>query len=66
MNLVPLLRWLSTVMSPPSSVIIFLTYASADGRGFAVSGGIAQAVVNVIKKEDPTREVKVVSAQGLS
>ena len=40
--------------------------ASADGRGFAVSGGVAQAVVNVIKKEDPTREVKVVSAQGLA
>ena len=36
------------------------------GRGFAVSGGVAQAVVNVIKKEDPTREVKVVSAQGLA
>ena len=40
--------------------------ASADARGFAVSGGVAQAVVNVIKKEDPTREVKVVSAQGLA
>lgn len=40
--------------------------ASSDGRGFAVSGGVAQAVVNVIKKEDPTREVKVVSAQGLA
>ena len=38
--------------------------ASADGRGFAVSGGVAQAVVNVIKKDDPTREVKVVSAQA--
>ena len=40
--------------------------ASADGRGFAVSGGVVQAVVNVIKKEDPTREVKVVFAQGLA
>ena len=37
-----------------------------DDLGFAVSGGVAQAVVNVIKKEDPTREVKVVSAQGLA
>ena len=40
--------------------------ASGDGRGFAVSGGVAQAVVNVIKKMDPDREVKVASAQGLS
>lgn len=40
--------------------------ASADGRGFAVSGGVAQAVVNAIKKIDPDREVKVVSAQGLT
>ena len=40
--------------------------ASGDGRGFAVSGGVAQAVVNVIKKLDPTREVKVASAQGLA
>ena len=40
--------------------------ASADARGFAVSGGVAQAVVNAIKKIDPDREVKVASAQGLS
>ena len=40
--------------------------ASADGRGFAASGGVAQAVVNAIKKIDPTREVKVASAQGLA
>lgn len=38
---------------------------SADGRGFAVSGGVAEAVVNNIKKIDPNREVKVASAQGL-
>lgn len=38
---------------------------SADGRGFAVSGGVAQAVVNTIKKLDPNRDVKVVAAQGL-
>ena len=40
--------------------------ASADARGFAASGGVAQAVVNAIKKIDPDREVKVVSAQGLA
>lgn len=40
--------------------------ASADARGFAVSGGVAQAVVNAIKRLDPEREVKVASAQGLT
>ena len=40
--------------------------SSADGKGFAVSGGVAQAVTNVIKKLDPKREVKVVSAEGLA
>ena len=38
---------------------------SADARGFAVAGCAAPAVVNVIKKIDPTREVKVKSAQRL-
>ncbi len=38
---------------------------SADGRGFAVAGGVAQAVVNVINRLEPGREVKVESAQGL-
>ena len=42
-----------------------LTASSADGRGFAVSGGVAKAVVNAISKLDPERDVKVVSAQGL-
>ena len=32
-------------------------HASADGRGFAASGGVAQAVVNAIKQMDPDREV---------
>ena len=41
-------------------------HASADGRGFAASGGVAQAVVNAIKQMDPDREVKVASAQGLA
>ena len=42
-----------------------LREASGDGRGFAASGGVAKAVVNYIKKLDPSREVKVVSAEGL-
>ena len=40
--------------------------ASGDGRGFAVSGGVAQAVVNCISEMYPDREVKVESAEGLS
>ena len=42
-----------------------LREASGDGRGFAASGGVAKAGVNYIKKLDPSREVKVVSAEGL-
>ena len=42
-----------------------LREASGDGRGFAASGGVAKAVVNYIKKLDPSRNVKVVSAEGL-
>ena len=40
--------------------------ASADGRGFAVSGGVATAVVNAIHKMHPDREVKVANAEGLA
>ncbi|MDO4324267.1 MAG: 4Fe-4S dicluster domain-containing protein [Lachnospiraceae bacterium] len=40
--------------------------ASGDGRGFAVSGGVANAVVNCIKELYPDREVKVESAEGLA
>ncbi len=36
------------------------------GRGFAVSGGVAQAVADVIKELDPDREIKIASAQGLT
>lgn len=43
-----------------------LREASADGRGFAASGGVAKAVVNYIKKIDPEREVKVAGAEGLA
>ena len=39
--------------------------ASADGRGFAVAGGVAQAVVNAIHRKYPDREVNVVNAEGL-
>ena len=39
--------------------------ASADGRGFAVAGGVAQSVVNAIKQKYPDREVNVMNAEGL-
>ena len=39
--------------------------ASADGRGFSVSGGVAQAVVNCIRELAPEREVHVEHAEGL-
>lgn len=40
--------------------------ASADGRGFAISGGVAKAVVNCIKEKYPDfGEVKVERAEGL-
>lgn len=35
------------------------------GRGFAVSGGVAQAVADVIHRWQPEKEVKVASAEGL-
>ncbi len=43
-----------------------LSEASTDGRNFAVSGGVAQAVVNSMKKLEPTCDIKVASAQGLA
>ncbi len=42
-----------------------LEEGTAGGRGFAISGGVAAAVTDVIRKLDPEREVKTVSAQGL-
>lgn len=39
--------------------------ASADGRNFAVSGGVASAVVNAIHRRYPDREVNVANAEGL-
>ncbi len=40
--------------------------ASGDGRGFAVGGGVAEAVVNAIKELYPGKEVKTAGAQGLA
>ncbi len=40
--------------------------ASADGRGFAVSGGVAEAVVNCIKNLHPDREILIERAEGLN
>ena len=40
--------------------------ASADARGFAVAGGVANAVVNVIKRKDPSIDIKVFNAEGLN
>ena len=42
-----------------------LRRASSDGFGFAISGGVANAVANHIKYKDPDREVKIVRAEGL-
>ena len=39
--------------------------ASGDGRGFAVSGGVANAVVNAIHMRWPDREIRVAHAEGL-
>ena len=39
--------------------------ASADGRGFAVAGGVASAVVNALKTKRPDLEVHVQGAEGL-
>ncbi len=43
-----------------------LRKASSDGFGFAVSGGVAQAVVNQVKRIDPDLEMKTVRAEGLA
>jgi [FeFe] hydrogenase (group B1/B3) len=40
--------------------------ASGDGRGFAVSGGVANAVVNCIHEMYPDKEIKVAAAEGLA
>lgn len=42
-----------------------LDEAAATGRGYAVSGGVADAVVSCIQREHPGREVLVEHAEGL-
>ncbi len=42
-----------------------LNEGTAAGRGFAVSGGVAKAVENMIHKIAPDQEVKTVRAEGL-
>ena len=42
-----------------------LNEGTAAGRGFAVSGGVAQAVADLVKQEHPEMEVKTARAEGL-
>ncbi len=42
-----------------------LNEGTAAGRGFAVSGGVAKAVADLIKQENPDAEVKTARAEGL-
>jgi iron only hydrogenase large subunit-like protein len=42
-----------------------LDKASADGRGFAVSGGVAAAVKNVVAEMAPDVDMKIQGAEGL-
>jgi len=39
---------------------------TGDGRAFAISGGVADAVVNCIKEMYPDKEIKIASADGLA
>ncbi len=41
------------------------TQASKDGRGYAVAGGVAQAVINCVKARQPGREVPIMKADTL-
>ncbi len=43
-----------------------LNKASAAGRGFAASGGVAKAVADKIHEWEPEREVKIAAAQSLA
>lgn len=42
-----------------------LNEGTAAGRGFAISGGVAQAVANLAKEQHPDLEVKTARAEGL-
>lgn len=44
----------------------FADDATATGRGYAVAGGVADAIVSCIKKKNPDMEVKVDRAEGLA
>ena len=52
---------LATIEEDPQGV----NDASTDGRNFAVSGGVANAVANVIRKRFPDREIQIANAEGL-
>ena len=39
--------------------------ASADGRGFSISGGVAEAVASCIREQHPELEIKMERAEGL-
>ena len=49
----------------PDSENVPLNEGTGAGRGFAVSGGVAGAVAEEIKRIAPDKEVKIASAQGL-
>ena len=42
-----------------------LNEGTSAGRGFAVAGGVAQAVANLVKEQNPGLEVKTARAEGL-
>ena len=42
-----------------------LNEGTGAGRGFAVAGGVAQAVADMVKREHPDMEVKTARAEGL-
>ena len=44
---------------------VVLNEGTAAGRGFAVSGGVAKAVADLVEKEDPDRKVNTARAEGL-
>lgn len=44
----------------------FVDDATASGRGYAVAGGVADAIVSCIKRNHPDMEVKVDRAEGLA
>ncbi|MBP5580788.1 MAG: iron hydrogenase, partial [Ruminococcus sp.] len=50
----------------PDTECVPLNEGTGAGRGFAVSGGVAGAVAEEIRRIAPGREVKTTSAQGLS